>query len=286
VTATAPNVLSIAGSDPSGGAGIQADLKTFAALGAYGCAAPTALTVQNTLGVSSVFPVPVDVLRAQLEAVFLDVRIDAVKIGMLGSSDAVSVVADVLCAFKPPIVVIDPVLKASTGARLIDDSSLDALRQELLPLATVVTPNTYETAALLGISQPRSVEEARKAAGQLIAAGLRAALVTGGHLDDGEGEFAVDVLHDGQTLCELRTPRVSAPTLHGTGCTLSSAIAVLLAHGLPIADACATAQRFVAESIVRGNELAVGRGPGPVHQLGELWSRAGVLMPPDAQETS
>jgi hydroxymethylpyrimidine/phosphomethylpyrimidine kinase len=283
VTATVPNVLSIAGSDPSGGAGIQADLKTFAALGAYGCAAPTALTVQNTLGVSSVFPVPVDVLRAQLEAVFLDVRIDAVKIGMLGSSDAVSVVADVLCAFKPPIVVIDPVLKASTGARLIDESSLDALRQELLPLATVVTPNIYEAAVLLGIAQPRSVEAARMAADQLIAKGIRAALVTGGHLDD--AEFAVDVLHDGQTLCELRAPRVAASTLHGTGCTLSSAIAVLLAHGLSIADACATAQRFVAESIARGSELAVGRGAGPVHQLGALWSRSGAQTSPNAQQT-
>ena len=184
------------------------------------------------------------------------------------------VVADALRAFQPPIVVIDPVLRASTGARLIDDASLCALRQELLPLATIVTPNTYEAAVLLAIPEPRSVEAARAAAGLLIGAGIRAALVTGGHIDD--MDFVVDVLDDGQTVYELRAARVSAPTLHGTGCTLSSAIAVLLARELPIADACAAAQRFVAESIMRGGELAVGRGAGPVHQLGELWARGGV----------
>jgi hydroxymethylpyrimidine/phosphomethylpyrimidine kinase len=272
VSARVPNVLSIAGSDPSGGAGIQADLKTFAALGAYGCAAVTALTAQNTVGVSAVFPIPADVIRAQLEAVFADVRIDAVKIGMLGSRDAVGAVAQVLGSFKPPIVVIDPVLHASTGARLIDDDSLNTLRDELLPLAAVITPNTYEAAVLLGIPEPRSVDAAKEAAARFIGSGVRAALVTGGHLDD--VEFAVDVLHDGDTVRELRALRVPAPTLHGTGCTLSSAIAVLLACGCSIADACAEAQRFVGESIVHGSELTVGRGAGPVHQLGALWARS------------
>jgi hydroxymethylpyrimidine/phosphomethylpyrimidine kinase len=274
VNARVPNVLSIAGSDPSGGAGIQADLKTFSALGAYGCAAPTALTVQNTIEVSRVFPVPPDVVRGQIEAVFADVRIDAVKVGMLGSRDAVCVVADILRSVRPPVVVVDPVLRASSGARLIDDESIRVLVSELLPLATVVTPNTCESAVLLGIPEPRSLDAARLAAGRLVAAGVRAALVTGGHLDD--AEFAVDVLHDGQTVRELRAPRVTMATLHGTGCTLSSALAVFLARGLPIGDACAAAQRFVAESIARGGELTVGRGAGPVHQLGELWARGGV----------
>jgi hydroxymethylpyrimidine/phosphomethylpyrimidine kinase len=276
-----PNVLSIAGSDPSGGAGIQADLKTFAALGAYGCAAPTALTAQNTLGVSAVFAVPADVFRGQLEAVFADVRIDAVKIGMLGSSDAVAIVADILRTFRPPIVVIDPVLRASTGARLIDDNSLDALRRDLLPLATIVTPNTHEAAVLLGTAEPRSVDAAREAATLFVDSGVCAALVTGGHLDD--AEFVVDVLHDGASIHELRAPRVLARTLHGTGCTLSSALAVLLARGCSIVDACGAAQRFVAESIAHGSELAVGRGAGPVHQLGELWAyRTNSFRPPEA----
>lgn len=269
-----PNILSIAGSDPSGGAGIQADLKTFAALGAYGCAAPTALTVQNTVAVSAVFPVPGDVLRAQLEAVFSDLRVDAVKIGMLGSGDAVSVVVDTLRRFTPPIVVVDPVLRASTGALLVDEQALNTLRRDLLALATVVTPNTYEAAVILGVPQPKTISEATAAAMALHGSGARAVLVTGGHLED--PEVVVDVLQDGRSTHELRVPRVAASTLHGTGCTLSSAIAVFLARGLTIRDACAAAQRFVRESIVRGSDLTVGRGAGPVHQLGELWSRSGL----------
>ena len=267
-----PNVLSIAGSDPSGGAGIQADLKTFAALGVYGCAVLTALTAQNTVEVSAVLPVPADFLRRQLEAVFTDVRVDAVKIGMLGAADAVRAVAAILRVYRPAFVVLDPVLRATTGAPLLDTDALVALRDELLPLVTVVTPNADEAGALLGIAAPRSVAEARAAASLLVARGVGAALVTGGHLADAEA--SVDVLHDGRVVRELRVPRVPSAGIHGTGCTLSSAVAALLAQGRELPQACAEAQQFVAASITRGADLRVGRGVGPVHQLGELWARA------------
>lgn len=261
------NVLSIAGSDPSGGAGIQADLKTFAALGVYGCAAPTALTAQNTLEVSAVFPIPADFLRQQLDAVFTDVRLGAVKIGMLGTADAVLTVAAVLRAYRPPYVVLDPVLRATTGSRLLDTDAVGTLRDELLPLVTIITPNADEAGALLGIAPPRSVAAARKAAAMLVMRGAAAALVTGGHLAD--AEFCVDVLHDGRMLWEFSVPRVPGGRTHGTGCTLSSALAALLARGHGLQQACAEAQQFVAASITRGADLRVGRGARPLHQLAE-----------------
>jgi hydroxymethylpyrimidine/phosphomethylpyrimidine kinase len=273
VSGRVPNVLSIAGSDPSGGAGIQADLKTFAALGVYGCAVITALTAQNTVELSAVLPIPLEFLRLQLEAVFTDIQVDAVKIGMLGSADAVRAVAAVLRVYRPAFVVLDPVLRASTGACLLDPDALDALRDELLPLVTVVTPNADEAGALLGIAAPRSVAEAREAARLLTELGVGAALVTGGHLAD--TGFSVDVLHDGRVVRESCVQRVSSAGTHGTGCTLSSAVAALLALGYGLPQACEEGQRFVAESIARGGELQVGRGVGPVHQLGELWARAG-----------
>jgi hydroxymethylpyrimidine/phosphomethylpyrimidine kinase len=266
------NVLSIAGSDPSGGAGIQADLKTFAALGVYGCAALTALTAQNTVEVSAVHAVPVDFLRQQLDVVFADVRVDAVKIGMLGSAETVLVVANALRTHRPPFVVLDPVLRASTGAQLLSGEALQMLREELLPIVSIVTPNAEEAGALLGMAVPRSVPEARAVAGLLVARGARAALVTGGHLPD--TDISVDVLHDGRELRELRVSRVISPNSHGTGCTLSSAIAALLASGFELPRACFEAQQFVAAAIMRAAELSVGRGTGPVHQLGALWTAA------------
>jgi hydroxymethylpyrimidine/phosphomethylpyrimidine kinase len=266
------NVLSIAGSDPSGGAGIQADLKTFAALGVYGCAALTALTAQNTVEVSALFAVPPAFLCRQLDAVFTDIRVDAVKIGMLGSVGAVRTVAAALRVYRPPVVVLDPVSRATTGARLMDADALGALRDELLPLVTVVTPNADEAGALLGIAAPRSVAEAREAARLLTVRGVAAALVTGGHLAD--ADVSVDVLYDGREIREHRVSRVHSAHTHGTGCTLSSAVAALLARRYGLPQACAEAQQFVAASIARGADLRVGRGRGPVHQFGELWARA------------
>ena len=267
-----PNVLSIAGSDPSGGAGIQADLKTFAALGVFGCAAITALTAQNTVRVSGVLAVPADFLRAQLESVFTDIDIAAVKIGMLGNADAVHVVAEALRRHRPPFVVLDPVFHASTGASLLDSTALEALWNELLPLVSVVTPNAFEAGALLGIGAPRSVGDAAAAAERIVARGVRAALVTGGHLE--RRDICIDVLHDGNAVAEFRVPRVEAAGTHGTGCVLSSAIAAFVANGMSLHAACASAQRVAAESVARSVELRVGHGVGPVHPLGALWARA------------
>jgi len=269
-----PNVLSIAGSDPSGGAGIQADLKTFSALGVYGMAVPTALTAQNTLAVSAIYDVGATAVRTQLEAVFADIRVDAVKIGMLGSAAVARTVADVLRDVAPPFVVLDPVLRASTGRDLLDGDALAVVLDELMPLATVITPNAAEAALLLGEQTTRvsTPAAARDAARALVARGARAALVTGGHLES--ADEVVDVLHDGTSVTEFRIARERGSGTHGTGCTLSSAIAAWLARGATLSDACEAAQRFVAAAIAHAAELDAGQGSGPVNPLGELWSRA------------
>lgn len=275
MTHIVPNVLTIAGSDPSGGAGIQADLRSFAALGVHGCAIPAALTAQNTMEVSAVFAVPHEFLRQQIDVLFADIRVDALKIGMLGSAGAVRVVAESLGRYQPPFVVLDPVLRASTGASLLQAEALAVFRDELMPLATLVTPNAQEAGALLGRAAPRSIAEARDAAQLLVNLGARAALVTGGHLDS--ADVCVDVLHDGSMLHEWHVPREHVADTHGTGCTLSAAIAALLARGLALTEACREAQLFVAESIRLAPELSVGKGAGPVHQLGAMWHAAGLV---------
>ena len=266
------NVLSIAGSDPSGGAGIQSDLKTFAALQVYGCAVITALTAQNTVEIPAVFPVPADFVRQQIDVLFADVTVHAVKIGMLGTAAVIREVADALRTHRPGVIVLDPVLGASTGAPLLEADALTALLEELLPLATVITPNAQEAGMLLGRAAPLSIADARDAARALTVLGARAALVSGGHL---EGHSAcVDVLDDGTATHEFSVPRITCPaSTHGTGCTLSSAIAALMARGADLAQACAAGQVFVAESIRHGAALRVGHGAGPVHQLGALWAR-------------
>lgn len=273
------NVLSIAGSDPSGGAGIQADLKTFAALGVYGCAVITALTAQNTRGVYAVHSVPAEFLRQQLDAVFSDVRIDAVKIGMLGSMGAIRTVAATLRFHRPPFVVLDPVLRATTGASLLPADALAILCDELMPLVTLMTPNASEAGALAGVSPPWSLEDARDAASKIVNRGAAAVLVTGGHLKD--ATRSIDVLHDGLRIHETSVPRVPAGDTHGTGCTLSSAIAALLARGYVLGEACALAQQFVADSIQASGDLSVGGGTTPVHQLGGLWASQFLPHSPD-----
>lgn len=268
-----PNVLSIAGSDPSGGAGIQGDLKTFAALAVYGCAVPTALTAQNTRGVREVLAVPADFVTRQLETLLDDVAIAAVKIGMLGDASVVRAVAAVLRRYAPPYVVLDPVLRASAGGTLLDGAGLAALRDELLPLVDLVTPNAPEAGALLGTAAPRTEGEAVAAARRLVTLGAGAALVTGGHLDD--PARCTDVLAAGDAIHVVHTARVPGGGAHGTGCALSSAVAALLARGRALPEACAEAQAFVAAAISAGGALRVGRGAGPVHVLG----RAGDARP-------
>ena len=260
-----PNVLSIAGSDPSGGAGIQADLKTFAAFDVYGCAAITALTVQNTRELSDVVPMPATLVSGQIDAVFADVDIHGVKIGMLGCAEVASVVAATLATHRPRNVVVDPVLRAGVGASLLDVEGLRVLRREVLPTAFVVTPNALETGALLGAPPPASLPDMREAAVALCGLGPQWALVTGGHVDT--GNECVDVLSNGHEIHEFRTSRVGGPARHGTGCTLSSAIAALLALGASVPGACELAQQYVAAAILAGDELLVGAGRRPLRHV-------------------
>jgi hydroxymethylpyrimidine/phosphomethylpyrimidine kinase len=244
----APTVLSIAGSDPSGGAGIQADLKTFAAFEVDGCAVITALTAQNARHVSGIVHVPADFVTLQIAAVFEDREIDAVKVGMLATADNVRSVADALQHSRARNVVVDPVLRSTSGAALLEDAGLEVLCAHLAPLTTVLTPNALEAGALLGTAAPSSPREMHVAAHALRSLGAEWVLLTGGHVDT-DADECVDVLAGGDEIIELRTPRVHGDGLHGSGCRLSSAIASLLARGTSVPDACAQAQRFVAHAI-------------------------------------
>ena len=255
-----PRVLTIAGSDSSGGAGIQADLKTFAALGAAGMAAITALTVQNTRGVRSAHPVDAALVAAQVDAVLDDVRVDAVKIGMLGSVEVIGAVAGVLRRRRPPVVVLDPVLVATSGDALLPGGAVPALLERLLPLADLVTPNVPEAAALLG-TEPATGEAELASQARAIGRLGPAALVKGGHLAGGD---SVDLLVDGGRLTRLAAPRVATANTHGTGCTLSSALAALRPAHADWAGTARAAKAYVSRAIAAGADLSVGTGHGPL----------------------
>ncbi|HET6679709.1 MAG TPA: bifunctional hydroxymethylpyrimidine kinase/phosphomethylpyrimidine kinase [Gemmatimonadaceae bacterium] len=253
-----PVVLAIAGSDPSGGAGLQADLKTAAALGVFGAAAVTLLTVQSTRAITDVSLVDPDLVRRQVDAVFDDGPVDAIKIGALGSGAIAGAVADVLDARPGVPVVLDPVLRATSGGSLLADEAFGVLRTRLFPRATVITPNLDEAGALLGAPAPGSVTEMRAAAAELRARfGVSAVLLKGGHLP---GNVATDVLDDGGASVELSRPRISTERVHGAGCSLSSAIAARLAHGDALAGACDFATGWVAGAIAAGAPLDATRG--------------------------
>jgi hydroxymethylpyrimidine/phosphomethylpyrimidine kinase len=262
-----PTVLSIAGSDPSGGAGIQADLKTFSALGAYGAAAITALTAQNTRGVSGVLPIPGSFVADQLDALLTDLDVRAVKTGMLGGPEVVAAVVEAIRKFGPAHVVVDPVMVAASGDRLVGDDTVSAIRTQLLPVATLITPNLPETATLLGWDRVDR-EVMAKAGHELLSFGAGAALVKGGHLDDDE---AVDVLVDAAGVYEVRAPRVDTRNTHGTGCTLASAIAARLAHGAELREAVDVGKRYVTAALRAADSLRVGKGRGPVHHFHSWW---------------
>ena len=264
-----PNLLSIAGSDPSGGAGIQADLKTFAAFGCYGMAALTALTAQNTRGVTGVHVPPAEFLVAQIDAIYADIRVDAVKIGMLASGDLVGVVADRLAAHQQDIIVLDPVLVATSGDSLGSTDVVDAIRSRLLPLATLVTPNLPEAARLADRPMPTDEDGMKAIAEAIHMLGPEAVLVKGGHLGGAE---SIDVLFDGNEHTVFAAERVVTRNTHGTGCTLSSAIAACLAQDASLIDAIATAKDFLTEALIRSGDLRVGGGHGPVHHFHGLWS--------------
>lgn len=262
-----PTVLSVAGSDPSGGAGIQADLKTFSALGAYGAAAITALTAQNTRGVTGVMPVPGHFVAAQLEALFTDLDVHAVKTGMLGGPDVVDAVVDAVRRHRVGNVVVDPVMVATSGDRLVDDETVAAVRERLLPVATLITPNLPEAATLLGWDSV-TAGTMTKAADALRGLGPQAALVKGGHADSAE---AIDVLADADGIREYRAPRVETRNTHGTGCTLSSAIAARLAHGAELRTAVDDAKKYVSAALAAADSLQIGQGSGPVHHFHAWW---------------
>ena len=255
-------VLSIAGSDSGGGAGIQADLKTFSALGCYGMTAITAITAQNTQGVRAIHGVPPDILRAQIDAVVEDIGVDAVKIGMLHAPEVVQVVADAIRRHQLPNVVLDPVMVATSGDRLIAEETVGQLVRELFPLAALVTPNLDEGGWLLGRQITRE-DELDAAADELLALGARAVLLKGGHL---RGERVVDLLAlPGGEHHRLASARSATHNGHGTGCTLSSAIAAQLALGLDLVAAVQAARGYILGAIAAGAAVHTGRGHGPLN---------------------
>ena len=260
-------VLSIAGSDSGGGAGIQADLKTFSALGCYGMTAITAITAQNTCGVTGIHGIPPEMLKAQIDAVVQDIGVDAVKIGMLHSPDVVHVVAEAIRTYQLPHVVLDPVMVATSGDRLIAQETVAVLVQELFPLAEVVTPNLDEAGWLLG-RNIEGVEALELAAQDLLRLGARAALLKGGHLP---GDWVVDVLavqggeHAKGQGHRLQSQRIATHNGHGTGCTLSSAIAAQLALGQPLQQAVEQARAYILGAIAAGADVTTGHGHGPLN---------------------
>ncbi|HYM86980.1 MAG TPA: bifunctional hydroxymethylpyrimidine kinase/phosphomethylpyrimidine kinase [Pseudoxanthomonas sp.] len=242
------SALTIAGSDSGGGAGIQADLKTFAAHGVHGLSAIAALTAQHTRGVTAVQVPPVDFLRAQIDACFDDFRVGAVKLGMLANAEVIEAVADALYAYKPPVIVLDPVMVATSGARLLEDAALGALRHRLLPLATIVTPNLHEAELLLGHAIT-DLDAMRSAAGELLALGAPSVLLKGGHLHG--GSEVVDIFADGQCMREITHARLDIEA-HGTGCTLASAIAANACLGMGMSEACVAASDYVHLALQKG----------------------------------
>lgn len=262
--ANVPIALTIAGSDSSGGAGIQADLKTFSAFGVYGASVLTALTAQNTHGVQGVEPVRPEFVTAQLKSVLDDLDVRAIKTGMLANSAIVSAVADALKRAPTIPVIVDPVMVATSGDRLLAPDAIAAYKNELFPRAMLVTPNLPEAAALLGAGMARSEDEAVGQARAIAAFGSRAVLVKGGH---GQGDTAVDILVRGDVVVRLTAPRIETQHTHGTGCTLSAAIAALLARGEALETAVRRAKDYVSAAIAAGQELGVGHGSGPVDHL-------------------
>jgi hydroxymethylpyrimidine/phosphomethylpyrimidine kinase len=257
--------LTIAGSDSSGGAGIQADLKTFSALSVYGASVITALTAQNTLGVQGIHAVPAAFVAAQIESVLSDLAVDAVKTGMLADAAIVETVACALAAAAPrPPLIVDPVMVATSGDRLLAPEAVAALKRDLVPLASLLTPNLPEAAILLGTAEAASEAEMQEQASALLALGCRAVLLKGGHTT---GEAAVDILADAAGNERLQLTRIDTPHTHGTGCTLSAAVAALMARGVPLAEAVRRAKAYVWQGLREGRTQGVGHGRGPLDHL-------------------
>lgn len=260
--------VTIAGSDSGGGAGIQADLKTFSALGVYGASVIAALTAQNTLGVTGIHDVPADFVTQQIDAVFSDLAVDAVKIGMLSQPEVIRAVASGLDRYAQKNVVLDPVMVATSGDMLLRDESVAVLISELLPRAALVTPNLREAARLLDVEVAEDEAGMERQAEAILRLGARAVLVKGGH---GTGPESADLLMSSAGKRWFHAPRIDTLNTHGTGCTLSSAIAAGLAHGLALDPAVEEAKRYITEAIAAADRLQIGRGHGPVHHFHKWW---------------
>jgi len=267
-----PNVLTIAGVDPSGGAGIVADIKAISAHGGYACAVVAALTAQNTKAVDGVLPIDPSFVARQIDTLYADVRIDALKIGMLGQAAVIETVADRLTRHDTAHRVLDPVMVAKSGDLLLEKTAIGALRETLLPLATIITPNLPEAGVLLEARAVETVKEmyrvAEKLRELLPASGARWVYLKGGHLPGGD---ALDLLTDGDRMIELNIARVDTKNTHGTGCTLSAALAALLAHVGDVPEAARRAKAYVTEAIRHADQLSVGTGHGPVHHFYAMW---------------
>lgn len=259
-----PVALTIAGSDTIGGAGIQADLKTFAALKVYGTTAITALTAQNTKGVSAINEAPADFVKSQIDAVMSDLPVAAVKIGMTASQPIVEAIADRLVYWQPKNVVLDPVMIATSGDRLLADGAIDAIRTQLMPLASLVTPNLPEAAALLDDQVARTEDDIAYQGRRILKLGVPAVLIKGGH---GEGPSSIDYLITADSVVPFAAPRLNTRNVHGTGCTLSSAIAAGLAKGESMEDAIRQAKDYITAAIAAADQLGIDRDNGPIHHF-------------------
>lgn len=261
------NCLSIAGTDPSGGAGMQADLKTFSALGTYGMSVVTAVVAQNTQGVDGVHQLSGEFVTQQLDVLLHDVRVDSVKIGMLGSVDVVQAVTNFIKRYNPPYIILDPVMISSSGSRLLEENAIDAMREELLPLVDLVTPNLPEAACLLGVSEATNETKMLEQLEELsrLSSGV---LLKGGHLI---GVQSVDLLKIDGEVTRLSTPRIQTTNTRGTGCTLSAAIAALRPAQSDWASAVSDAKDYLFGALATSQLLQVGRGRGPVHHFYESW---------------
>jgi hydroxymethylpyrimidine/phosphomethylpyrimidine kinase len=260
--------VTIAGSDSGGGAGIQADLKTFSALGVYGASVITALTAQNTKGVAAIHDVPASFVKAQIDAVFSDLTVGAVKVGMVSQAPVIEAIVAGLTAWRQDKIVVDPVMVATSGDRLLAPDAIDALKRRLFPRALILTPNLPEAAALLDAPVAETEAQMRAQAERLLVFGAQAVLIKGGH---GAGAESVDLLVDAAGMTRLAASRIETRNTHGTGCTLSSAIAAGLAKGQALIDAVRAAKTYVTQAIEAGNRIAIGAGRGPVHHFHAWW---------------
>ncbi|MCL1886873.1 MAG: bifunctional hydroxymethylpyrimidine kinase/phosphomethylpyrimidine kinase [Betaproteobacteria bacterium] len=262
------NVFSIAGTDPTGGAGIQADLKTFSALGTYGMAAITAVVAQNTLGVRAFQSLDPSFVADQIDAVFDDVRVDAVKIGMVATASIAQAIAERLARYKPAFIVLDPVMVAKSGDLLLQPDAVEAIRDVLTPMATVITPNLPEAAVLLGREKVDSREAMRSVLPGLLALGPKWVFLKGGHLP---GAFILDILHGESETVDIDEPRIRTNNLHGTGCTLSAALTALLPR-FDVPESATRAKAYLTGALRQSLQLTVGKGKGPVHHFYALWN--------------